>query len=108
LQQMALPADTKLTPSLTRELCLRAGSKVYIAGSIGSLGTEYVLGLKAINCQNGDTLAQQQVWRCRLEATQSVGRVSGDGPALRCPAGTGHHVFPGGAQILHAGPESRP
>jgi tetratricopeptide (TPR) repeat protein len=42
-------------------LCLRSGSKAYIAGSIGSLGSEYVLGLKAVNCQNGDTLAQQQV-----------------------------------------------
>jgi len=45
---------------VTRELCQRADSKVYIAGSIGSLGSEYVVGLKAVNCQNGDTLAQQQ------------------------------------------------
>ena len=46
---------------MARELCLRAGSKAYIAGSIGSLGSEYVLGLKAVNCQSGDTLAQEQV-----------------------------------------------
>jgi Tfp pilus assembly protein PilF len=46
---------------LSRELCLRTGSKAYIAGSIGSLGSEYVLGLKAVNCQNGNTLAQEQV-----------------------------------------------
>jgi len=25
------------------------------------LGSEYVLGLKAVNCQNGDTLAEQQL-----------------------------------------------
>jgi serine/threonine protein kinase/tetratricopeptide (TPR) repeat protein len=61
LQQMTLPASTKLTPELTRELCQRAGSKAYIAGSIGSLGSEYVLGLKAVNCQSGDTLAEEQV-----------------------------------------------
>ena len=61
LQQMTHPAGTKLTPELARELCQRAGGKVYIAGSIGSLGSEYVLGLKAVNCQTGDTLAQQQV-----------------------------------------------
>jgi serine/threonine protein kinase/tetratricopeptide (TPR) repeat protein len=61
LQQMTRPAGTKLTPDLARELCQRAGSKAYIAGSIGSLGSEYVLGLKAVNCQTGDTLAQQQV-----------------------------------------------
>jgi eukaryotic-like serine/threonine-protein kinase len=61
LQQMTRPAATKLTPEVARELCQRAGSKVYIAGSIGSLGTEYVLGLKAVNCRSGDTLAQEQV-----------------------------------------------
>src|SRR5580693_4486245 len=57
LQQMTRPPNTKLTPDLARELCQRAGSKAYIAGSIGSLGREYVLGLKAVNCQTGDTLA---------------------------------------------------
>jgi serine/threonine protein kinase/tetratricopeptide (TPR) repeat protein len=61
LQEMVRPADTKLTPDVARELCQRAASKAYIAGSIGSLGSEYVLGLKAVNCQDGDTLAQQQV-----------------------------------------------
>src|ERR1700722_15284773 len=61
LQQMARPASTKLTPEVSRELCQRVGSKAYIAGSIGNLGSEYVLGLKAVNCQNGDTLAQEQV-----------------------------------------------
>ena len=61
LQLMTRPASTKLTPEVARELCLRAGSKAYIAGTIGSLGSEYVLGLKAVNCQSGDTLAQEQV-----------------------------------------------
>jgi len=61
LQMMSRPAGTKLTPEVTRELCQRAGGKVYLAGSIASLGSEYVLGLEAVNCQNGDTLAQEQV-----------------------------------------------
>jgi eukaryotic-like serine/threonine-protein kinase len=61
LQLMTRPASTKLTPEVTRELCQRAGSKAYLAGSIGSLGSEYVLGLKAVNCQSGDTLAEEQV-----------------------------------------------
>jgi serine/threonine protein kinase/Flp pilus assembly protein TadD len=61
LQQMTLPAGTKLTPDVTRELCRRVGSKAYLAGSIGSLGSEYVLGLKAVNCQSGDLLAEEQV-----------------------------------------------
>jgi len=61
LQQMARPASTKITPEVARELCQRAGSKAYIAGSIGGLGNEYVLGLKAVNCRSGDTLAEEQV-----------------------------------------------
>ncbi len=60
LQEMTRPPGTKLTPEVARELCQRAGSKIYVAGSIGSLGSEYVVGLKAVNCRSGDTLAQQQ------------------------------------------------
>jgi len=61
LQQMTRPVGTKLTPDVARELCQRAGSKAYIAGAIGSLGSKYVLELKAVNCQNGDTLGEEQV-----------------------------------------------
>jgi eukaryotic-like serine/threonine-protein kinase len=61
LQQMTRPASTKITPEVARELCQRAGSKAYLAGTIGSLGNEYVLGLKAVNCQSGDTLAEEQL-----------------------------------------------
>jgi len=52
LQLMTRPADTKLTPGVARELCQRAGSKAYLAGSISSLGSQYVLGLKAANCRS--------------------------------------------------------
>jgi hypothetical protein len=61
LQQMTRPASTKLTPEVARELCLRSGSQAYVAGSIASLGSEFVLGLKAVNCQSGDTLVEEQV-----------------------------------------------
>jgi serine/threonine protein kinase/tetratricopeptide (TPR) repeat protein len=61
LQQMTRPKNTKLTPEVAREVCQRASSKAYIAGSIGSMGSTYVVGLKAVNCETGDTLAQQQI-----------------------------------------------
>jgi serine/threonine protein kinase len=61
LQQMTRPANTRLTAEVARELCQRTGSKAYVAESIDSLGSEFVLGLKAVNCRSGDTLAQQQV-----------------------------------------------
>jgi len=61
LKLMTRPADVKITPEVAHELCQRAGSKAYIAGTVGGLGNEYVLGLKAVNCQSGDMLAQEQV-----------------------------------------------
>jgi tetratricopeptide (TPR) repeat protein len=61
LQLMTRSASTTLTPEVARELCQRAGSKAYISGSIATLGSEYVIGLKAVNCQSGATLAEEQV-----------------------------------------------
>lgn len=61
LKLMTLPPTAKLTPEVTRDLCIRAGAKAYVAGTISALGTEYVVGLKAADCQNGDTLAEEQV-----------------------------------------------
>jgi serine/threonine protein kinase/tetratricopeptide (TPR) repeat protein len=61
LQQMTRPASAKLTPEVAREVCQRTSSKAYIAGAIGSLGSKYVLELRAVNCQSGDTLAEEQV-----------------------------------------------
>ena len=60
LRMMTLPPDTALTANVARELCQRANSKAYISGSISSLGNQYVVGLKAVNCLTGDVLAQEQ------------------------------------------------
>jgi DNA-binding winged helix-turn-helix (wHTH) protein/tetratricopeptide (TPR) repeat protein len=77
LQRMTHPADTKLTPEVARELCQRAGSKVYLAGSIASLGSKYVLGLRAVNCQSGDAVAQEQVTAAsKEEVLDALGRAT--------------------------------
>jgi tetratricopeptide (TPR) repeat protein len=60
LKLMTRPGNTTLTPAIARELCERANSKAYIEGSIANIGNQYVLGLKAVNCLTGDTLAQEQ------------------------------------------------
>ena len=60
LKLMTRPVNTTLTPAIARELCERANSKAYIEGSIANIGNQYVLGLKAVNCLTGDTLAQEQ------------------------------------------------
>jgi eukaryotic-like serine/threonine-protein kinase len=72
LKLMTRPANTPLTSEVTREVCQRAQSKAYIAGSIATLGSEYVLGLKAVNCQSGDTLAQKQVTAASKEKVLDV------------------------------------
>ena len=61
LTLMNQPAQTKLTPELTREVCQRTGSAASVEGSISSLGSQYVLGLKAVNCATGDVISQEQV-----------------------------------------------
>ncbi len=61
LRLMTLDEATPLTPSVAREVCQRAGGKAYVTGAIATLGTDYVLGLKTVDCQSGDTLARQQI-----------------------------------------------
>jgi tetratricopeptide (TPR) repeat protein/predicted Ser/Thr protein kinase len=61
LQQMTRSPTERLTQDLAREVCQRAGSKAYLAGSIAALGTQYVIGLEALNCASGDVLAREQV-----------------------------------------------
>jgi tetratricopeptide (TPR) repeat protein len=67
LKLMTRPEDTPLTPEITREVCQRTSSKAYIAGQIAPLGNQYVIGLNAVNCRSGDTLAQEQVTAANKE-----------------------------------------
>jgi eukaryotic-like serine/threonine-protein kinase len=61
LGQMNRPPGERLTEETAREVCQRMGSKAVISGSIASLGSEYVIGLNAVNCATGDSLAREQV-----------------------------------------------
>jgi len=60
LKRMERPIATPLTPEIAREVCIRAASAAWIGGSIASLGSQYVVALKAVNCQTGEPLAQTQ------------------------------------------------
>jgi len=60
LRLMTKAADTRLTPQIAREVCQRSQSKAYVGGSIATLGSQYVIGLRAVNCANGNILAQEQ------------------------------------------------
>jgi tetratricopeptide (TPR) repeat protein len=61
LSLMSQPRQARLTPDLAREVCQRTDSSATIEGSISSLGSEYVLGLRAVNCVSGDLLSEEQV-----------------------------------------------
>jgi eukaryotic-like serine/threonine-protein kinase len=60
LKLMTRPADTALTPAIASEVCQRVSARAYIAGSIASLGSQYVLGVRAVDCNSGETLAEMQ------------------------------------------------
>jgi eukaryotic-like serine/threonine-protein kinase len=60
LRLMEKPPDTRLTHDVAREVCERANATVLIEGSIAALGSQYVLGLNAINCSTGEALAAEQ------------------------------------------------
>jgi serine/threonine protein kinase/Flp pilus assembly protein TadD len=58
LKLMGRPADERMTSTVTREVCLRTGSKAMVTGSIAGIGSQYQVGLKATNCNTGDVLAE--------------------------------------------------
>jgi DNA-binding winged helix-turn-helix (wHTH) protein len=60
LRLMERPANTRLTPEITREVCQRTSSAAALDGSIALIGTRYTLILKAANCVNGDLLASTE------------------------------------------------
>jgi serine/threonine protein kinase/predicted Zn-dependent protease len=67
LRMMGQPADARLTPDIAREICERTASAAVLDGTIASLGSQYVLGLRAKDCRTGDELAEEQVQAARKE-----------------------------------------
>jgi len=61
LRLMGQPADTRLSPEIARQICLRAGSAAVLEGSISSLGAKYVLWLSAKSCDTGVAIDEEQV-----------------------------------------------
>ncbi len=64
---MGQKKDARLTPEIARQICERTGSAAVLEGSIASLGSQYVLGLRAESCNNGNTLDQEQIHAAKRE-----------------------------------------
>jgi serine/threonine protein kinase/tetratricopeptide (TPR) repeat protein len=67
LRLMGQEPGTKLTPDLARDLCERTGSAAFLDGSIDSLGSHYVIGLRAKRCTTGNVIDEQQAQVARKE-----------------------------------------
>ena len=67
LALMDQPPDARLTADIAQGLCVRTASAAVLEGSIASLGSQYVLGLRAKNCTTGDILADEQTQAARKE-----------------------------------------
>ncbi|MGD0736199.1 MAG: protein kinase [Terracidiphilus sp.] len=61
LRLMGVPPGSLISIPLAHDICVRDGAAATIDPSIVSLGKSYVLTLQAITCQNGVTLAREQV-----------------------------------------------
>src|SRR5712692_2301591 len=61
LKFVGRPPDERVSRDVAREICLRLGLKAFLAGSISSVGSHYVMTIEAINAQTGDALAREQV-----------------------------------------------
>src|SRR5262249_17696489 len=74
---MGKSSGERLTEDSARELCQRTGSKAMIAGSISGLGSQYLVGLNAVNCSTGDSLAKEQVQATSKEdVVRALGRAA--------------------------------
>ena len=67
LRLMGQPPDARLTPEIARDVCERTGSAAVLDGTITSLGSRYVLGLRARDCRTGNVLVEEQVQAAKKE-----------------------------------------
>ena len=72
LRLMGQPVDARVTRERALEICERTGGAAVLEGSIASLGSEYVLGLRAQKCSTGEVLDEEQAQAARKEDVLSA------------------------------------
>jgi serine/threonine protein kinase len=71
------PKGARLTPEIARQICERTASTAVLEGSIALVGSQYVLGLRARNCNTGDILDQEQAVAAKREdVLNSLSRIA--------------------------------
>jgi eukaryotic-like serine/threonine-protein kinase len=61
LPLMGQPKDARVTAEIASQVCERLASAAVLEGSIAKIGSQYVLGLRARNCNTGNVLDQEQI-----------------------------------------------
>ncbi|MGB6814716.1 MAG: protein kinase, partial [Candidatus Sulfotelmatobacter sp.] len=85
LRYMGHSPDERVTPDLARQVCQREGVKAVLNGTISAVGTQYVVGVDAVNCLTGDNLAREQISVDKKE--QVLGAVGKVASSLRSKLG---------------------
>jgi eukaryotic-like serine/threonine-protein kinase len=67
LPLMGLPKGARLTPEAAEQVCERTASTAVLEGSIARVGSQYVLGLRAKDCNTGNILDQEQAVAAKRE-----------------------------------------
>jgi serine/threonine protein kinase/Flp pilus assembly protein TadD len=60
LKLMKRKPGERITQEMAREICQRTASKALLVGSIASLGSNYLIALKALNCRTGESLGSAE------------------------------------------------
>jgi eukaryotic-like serine/threonine-protein kinase len=61
LRLMNIQPGARITDQIAHDVCVREGGEATINGMIGNLGKSYVIALQATTCQEGATLAREQI-----------------------------------------------
>ena len=89
LRRMSVAPRARITNPIAREVCVRENAAALIDGSIASLGNSYVLTLQASACQDGATLAREQI---QAEGKEQVLKALGTAAAaMRAKLGESHN-----------------
>jgi serine/threonine protein kinase len=85
LQYLGQSKDQKITGELAQQIGQRLGVKAYLAGTIASLGSSYVISINAVNCSTGEIFAREQ--ETAPDKTTVLKAVSTAATALRAHLG---------------------
>ena len=60
LKLMGRYSSEPVSREIAKDICVRTGSKAFVLGSISKLGSQYLVGIDAVGCRNGQALESEQ------------------------------------------------